>query len=290
LQLLTWNVPVDWAGQNSLTVGYVAQVTADMPPGTLSLIAEAALLRAEPPGPSLASAQATLIINPKVATPTATPFPVGPPARIELGVEHGPGERDGEQRRRWLSVYVVDADGLAVADDTEVQLSIQGGNLAETRLRTRNGVVLTRLIARPEAVVSIVAQAGQAQGSLQLGGGVRTGNIPAELGRGGPHDGRAAALTAARNNLRAEGSDWVANNFTRRVAFQADGFSFTLKGDRDTSQHSALNFRLTDVRVGQTSLFSGPLVRRANSNWLAYRPAGGDWEAVYEVGEATIEQ
>ncbi|MCK6630235.1 MAG: PKD domain-containing protein [Anaerolineae bacterium] len=282
-RLLTWQLPPELTAQPTLTVGFVGRVAPNAPVSALNLSAELQ--------PSSRQAQTSLVIlAAPTPTPTATPFPVGPPATIQLGVEAGPGERDGDQRRRWLTVYVTDADGLAVADDTEVQLSIQGGTLAETQLRTRNGVASTRLLARPGDVVTISAQAGSAQGSLQVGPGSGTETILADLGLGGLHNGRIAALAAARNALRNEGGDWVADNFTRRVAFQADGLTFTLKGDRDRNRHAALNFRLTGLWVGQTSLLSGSPERKAGGNWLAYQPAAGRWQAIYEVGEATVEQ
>ena len=287
LQLLTWPIPADLSSQAVLVLGYVGRVAATPPASPLNLVAEIS----QPPVTGLAQVQTSLVIlAAPTPTPTATPFPVGPPATIQLGVEAGPGEREGDQRRRWLTVYVTDAEGLAVADDTEVQLSSQGGALTETRLRTRNGVATTRLMARPGDVVTISAQAGSAQGSLQWGPGSGTNDMLAELGLGRSRQGRMAALAAARNALRNEGGDWVADNFTRRVAFQADGLTFTLKGDRDRNRHAALNFRLTGLWVGQTSLLSGSPERKAGGNWLAYQPAAGRWQAIYEVGEATVEQ
>ncbi|GAB4407423.1 MAG: hypothetical protein Fur0044_00320 [Anaerolineae bacterium] len=151
-------------------------------------------------------------------------------------------------------------------------------------------MVTTRFIAPPGATVTVSAQAGSAQGSLQVGPGTGADTILADLGLGGPHNGRIAALAAARNALRNEGGDWVADNFTRRVAFQAEGLSFLLKGDRDSNRHAGLSFRLTGLRVGQTSLLGGTPERKAGGNWLAYQPASGRWQAIYEVGEATVEQ
>lgn len=51
-----------------------------------------------------------------------------------------------------------------------------------------------------------------------------------------------------------------------------------------------MNFRLTGLWVGQTSLLGGQPERKAGGNWLTYQPASGRWQAIYEVGEATVEQ
>ncbi len=96
-RLLTWQIPPELAAQPLLTLGYVGRIAADAPANALSLTAEIS----QPPLVGATSAQASLIILARpTPTPTATLFPVGPPATIQLGVEAGPGERAGNQRKR----------------------------------------------------------------------------------------------------------------------------------------------------------------------------------------------
>ncbi len=163
LQLLTWQIPPELISQPSLTFGYVGRVAPDALASALSLAAEIS----QPVVAGISQAQTSLIIlAPVVVTPT--PVPVGPPAYLQLGVQPEQQKSDSAaEADLWVAVSVVDADGLAVADGTEVTLAIQGDKLEQSVLHTKAGIASTQFKAPPGQTVTLTASAGAVQSSLQ---------------------------------------------------------------------------------------------------------------------------
>ncbi len=297
LHLLTWQVPAELTGQAGLDLGYVGRVAADAPAGVLNLVAEISQPAVAEPG----LAQAVLLI---AAPATATPTPVvaGPPAEVQLGIEPLPAaESDPAETESWLAVAVVDADGLAVADGTEVRLNIQGGRLDQSVLQTEAGVVTTRFTAPSDQAVTITAQAESVQDSLGWReGGVRHPPRPELAAREQRYGAEVQAMLKARNALEVDGDRLLADNPGRRVDFSPAGLTFELKQTDDDLKGEApdlaaeerlrLGFRLTGLRVGSQSLLGGSLERGASDNWVTYQTPGGSWQLAYEVGEGSVEQ
>ncbi|MEW5957247.1 MAG: hypothetical protein AB1801_05965, partial [Chloroflexota bacterium] len=294
LNLLTWSIPPELAGQATLGLGFMARVTPGAAARALNLTAEVSGLALAGP----VTAQAGLIISPAAAltpTPAARPTAIqaGPPASIQLAVKAAAAQS-------WLAVVVRDEEGLAVADGTEVTLSMQGGQPAQERLRTHQGAATARFSRTAGQPLVVTARAGQAQAEL----GEEAAGEPLDLAGLERGDGRygpaAGAIRQARNALRAEGNQWRADNAARRVEFGPAGLSFALKPPpaglasapdyAAPAETPALSFELTGLRLGQTSLLTQQPQPRAYGNWATYEAAGAGWQLAYEVGDETVEQ
>ncbi|MHC4854660.1 MAG: hypothetical protein ACYTF5_21870, partial [Planctomycetota bacterium] len=252
-------------------------------------------------------AQTSLIIAPALQAepgptpqPGATAVPVGPPASLQLGLKRASEQRPGDATY-WLAVYVTDEAGWAVADGTEVVMSIQGGHLNQSRLRTRQGVATTRLEARSGQPVSVTAVAGSVQDTRQFTGREpRASNLIQRQRAAEQYGDRARAIVRARNAVRPAGPELAAENQTRRVRFSREQMLFHLKGrdrhltDLESRQapdrRLSVGFRLTDIRVGQQSLLAGQPELATEGNWVSYRVPGAGWQLLYEVGDAVVEQ
>ena len=300
LNLLRWRLPPDLSSQARLTLGYVGRAAVTAPPSALSLVADL-----EGPGlPNPVWAQAALIITqpPPTPTPEPTPEPVGPPARLQLGIkERRDPALDPAEHGRWAAVYVVDADGLAVADGTAVTLTLQGGELAQSVLQTKDGVATVRFKTPRGQPFTLTATAGAIQESRQgpVSGPEAMPHIDHK--RQDSRYGEATeAVIRARNAVRQEGAGWTAQNQTRRVEFSPDQTTFNLKLQNNTlrdetaqlppDEHFTLGFQLTDVRVGRQSLHGGRLEMTASHNWVTYQASDDGWQMVYRVGDAALEQ
>jgi hypothetical protein len=140
LRMLAWGVGTLAPGQ-VLEVGYQAALAPEASPGALTLAAEAGAAGLE----ETVQASGVISVEQPVAptpTPGFEPPVAGPPAQIQLAVEPVRDEKKedpGQSRPYWLAAYVVDAGGLAVADGTQVQLGVTGGEVAQTAPRTRGG-------------------------------------------------------------------------------------------------------------------------------------------------------
>jgi RHS repeat-associated protein len=299
VRLLVWPLET-LAPEQAIQLGYRAQVASGAPPGPLTLAAQSQAASLADPVQASTTVTVEAAIEP---TPTATPTPpafevpvAGPPAEIRMAVQ-SLGEEAG-QRRFWLAVYVADADGLPVADGTEVQLSVQNGRLERETVQTEDGMALTRLHLPPDEVATVTAVAGPAGHTLPVGGqATDEGAVLGELlprvrrTRGGYGDETLARI-AARNAVEVEGGQVVADNVNRRVAFQPATalLSFVRKTHEAGGQAQSLAFRLTGLRVGQESLLPAQGDVRTSGNWIAYQPEDQPWQMVYEVGEASVEQ
>jgi hypothetical protein len=257
LRMLAWGVGTLAPGQ-VLELGYQAGIASEASPGALTLAAEAG---AAGLATSL-EASVTITIEQAVAptpTPGFEPSLPGPPARIQLAAEPVRDEKredPGKARPYWLAAYVVDAGGLAVADGTQVQLGVTGGEPAQTTPRTRGGIATTRLDVPPGQAVTVTARAGEASGSLAIG--EETGKqLAAQVGRAGDGYGaQARAMVAARNAFSRDGAGLAAENRTRRLSLDGPNLDFTLKGQQAGDESLALSFQLTGVTPSPT-LFHG---------------------------------
>ncbi|MFQ6102206.1 MAG: PKD domain-containing protein, partial [Anaerolineae bacterium] len=221
----------------------------------------------------------------------------GPPARIHLAVEPTRG-REGGQRHFWLAVHVMDADGLAVADGTEVQLTVQNGHLNQQTVQTENGLAVAHLWVRSDEVAVVTAVAGAAQQTLAVGGAAS--DEEAVLGELLPRVRRdrrmygeqALARIAARNTVTVDGDEAATENYDRRVAFQGSGrrLTFVQRAHGREEQDLSLAFQLTDLRVGGESLLPGRGDLQTHGNWIGYRPNGQPWHMVYQVSDGAVEQ
>ena len=311
LRLLRWDI-TQLAPQEEMRLGFVGQINAAAQANALSLVAEAI---ADQSGGSSEAQASLIIIQPPSATPTPTPTPQpqatadppGPPAQVQLGLKSESdrqtqvdlSQRSNEQNHR-LAIYVMDGDGRAVADGTDVLLSVQGGTLSQNQLRTRDGVVVVNLRSTPGQAVSVTASAGQAQGSLQLSGsGLGRQSISQFERQEARYGEEAAAIVAARNAVRSTGPNNLrAENQSRQVDFNPGGLTFALKTQDERfkpiqggNEHLELGFELTDLRIGQQSLLAGQPNLSANGNWVTLRHStNADWHLAYEVGDASVEQ
>jgi len=201
-------------------------------------------------------------------------------------------------RSFWLAVYVVDANGLAVTEGTEVRLTVQNGELPRERLHTRNGIALIRLRVPGGRVAEVTAVAGGAQASLTVGDSV--GDEEQILGALWPFVQRTQgaygveALTrlAARNVVAMNGDRAMAENRNRRVIFNGPSrlLTFTRKTQETEKQSPELGFRLTGVEVGSESLLSSGGEVHTGDHWIVYRPQDQPWQLVYQVGDDRVEQ
>lgn len=255
LRQLTWQVDSLAPGQ-VLALGYRARVEPAVGPGDIPLSAAAGIAGVE--GTQTATTSLTVEAPSKPPGAAFDVPPVGPPARIQLGVEPladddaaGPGQ--GPARAYWLAVYVVDANGLAVADGTEVQLSASGGELAQTQLRLKDGLATTRLkdLPDPGQPLVIVARAGAVQAELQLSQDAPAAAPAAGLRPGEDGQARRQAIAAARNAIDPGGS---ADNRTRAVTFGPNGPGYTLKSQEAGVSDLRLGFNLSAVRSGNQPL------------------------------------
>ncbi len=244
-------------------------------------------------------ASTTAVLNIQEASAAVV---AGPPAKIQIGLKEVTDTKQAfRQGRRWVAVRVVDADGVAVADGTEVRLSISTGDLDETIVQTENGVARTRFKVPRGQPFTITAQAGAAQNTFVWSENDLT--RPRQLSQRANdkrYGDEVAATIRARNALEADGSDIVAENQTRRITFNQNGFSYHLKTqDRDlrgedptvvADQRLTVGFQLTNFRIGRNSLLRGPIERVTGDNWITYQDREGQWQVTYEVAEASVEQ
>jgi hypothetical protein len=311
-QHLTWTIPRDLTTQAQWQVGFVSRVAAGTAPGSQRL--SAAIV--SPPAQGSAQAEAGLVIAAPASL--ATPEPPGPPAEISLGVEPII-ERSQARAQAWLAVSVVDAEGRAVADGAEVELSVQGGQLDQNRLRSRQGLVTTRFKSAPGQTVVIRARVGQAEATLEWHEPAadalaeQQAVIEQVLGRAGARYGaEAEAIDQARHGLKLGGGrqsfalrggpnqELRAENRSRTVVFQPEGLSFSRKlqespgrpqrlGQQDLPRQT-LGFELTGVQLGQQALLAGRPEVTAAGRWASYQWPGQPWQVVYEVGQETVAQ
>jgi hypothetical protein len=314
-RLLLWKIPLTQSHQTRRTMGFIGRIPDEVQASALNLTAAALRLGLEEP--ALATAQASLLVGQKPVPPPTRPsvkITAGPPAQVRVGVQAEPAEKEvAGPPAHWLAVYVTDADGLAVADGTEVRLELQGGQLDQPVLQTRDGLATVRFQAEAGQTVLVKARAGQVEQQFQTEGGGETGLspalAPAEETRYGA---RAAAIVAARNALQRDGDRLVAHNQARRLDFRANRFHFELKGpagpvqqaltagrlvtadtlaEQSRAQAEArLAFELTGLRVGPESLLAGQPELAGEENWVHYRSADRLWQMSYQVGDGSVEQ
>ncbi|MDX1523092.1 MAG: PKD domain-containing protein, partial [Anaerolineae bacterium] len=223
-------------------------------------------------------------------TPTLTPPQIpslapGPPARIQISFK----KSDKDKQKNWVAIYVVDDQGRAVADGTEISLSIQGGTLDTTTLQTKGGTTTTRFEALPGQAVAITASAGAVQTSQQWSADVAD-PVPYldRKKRDDRYGEEAEAIVAARNALQPEGADYVAENQIRTARFDQNQLTYRLKTQDATlvdvtdskpdDERLNLGFRITDIRSGKTSLISQPAQRVVDNNWITYQDPAGLWQ------------
>jgi PKD repeat protein len=306
-------------------LGYRGHISQTAPASALTLSAEILTPTVLSP-----QAQTSLIIVPApTPEPTPTPYPrvtpepPGPPATIQLAMSNeqltkatGPIQSEIVNRKseivNWLAISVVDAEGRAVADDTEVSLSVQGGQVEDDRPRTKDGVATTQLKAPPGQVVVISAQAGSAQATLQWPepGRDRVEYSQALLAHllkrpDQGYDLESEAIRQARNYLNASGDRRYADNRSRQVEFSPTGLVYRLKHQASPAERvvsgqslagsgqsvaASLEFRLTGLQVGSEKLLTGQPDLASSGNWALYHQPDQAWQMLYEVGETTVEQ
>ena len=294
LHLLRWPVSADLSGASSLSVGYVGRVDAALGPGKLNV-------RAGLDSPHLSPITPTQSTSPLTIEAAGAALEPGQADRIQLGLKTANRGQGQAEVQRWVGVYVVDDQGVAVADGTVITLSLQGGQLDQTELQTKDGVAAARFKTPRGQAFTLSASAGSVQSSLSWPSGAPEAELL--LGRKAQDERygeAAAAIGRARNAMRAEGADEVAENRSRRVRFESDRMSYELKVQNSNLEEESeqlppgerlqVGFQLTGLRAGQTSLMSGPQIRRVRDNWVTYGDETGLWQVAYEVGEASLEQ
>jgi uncharacterized repeat protein (TIGR01451 family) len=318
--LLTFNLSTCNLSTCNPVLGYSGHIIATAPASALTLSAEILTPTVLTP-----LAQTSFIIVPApTPDPTPTPYPritpepAGPPATIQLAMSNEQLTKANSQssilhplpsnlhpQSSILAISVVDAEGRAVADDTEVSLSVQGGQLDNDRPRTKDGVATTQLKAPPGQVVVISAQAGSAQATLQWPepGYERVEQSQMLLARllKRPEQGydlKAEAIQQARNRLHASGDRRYADNRSRQVELSPTGLVYHLKQQASPAERAArgqslaasLEFELTGLQVGAEKLLTGQPDLSSSGNWAVYHQPGQPWQMVYEIGQETVEQ
>jgi hypothetical protein len=208
---------------------------------------------------------------------------------VQLGLSQLDRSQADEQGYA-VGVRVVDADGLPVANGTEVQLSLSAGSLDETLLRTQGGQAQTQLRLPQGQTALLSAQAGAAQTSLTIDDQSRERPGQPFGRRDDRYDPAADALAVARNRLEPVGEEAQADNRSRRVTFSVQGLDYRFKTDVAAEEEAQLAFEVREVRVGQTSLMPGAFTFSHQDNWAIYEAGEQAWRLAYAVSDEGVEQ
>lgn len=230
----------------------------------------------------------------------------GPPAVIQIAAKPIPVDVGGEGEPRFvIAIHVMDEQGFAVVDGTEVRLQTSQGQLANARLTTKHGVGVTELTLSINGQAELVAEAGTVQGrhtvtaDIALQSTVKLGQTTVEQS---VHN---QVVLESRNQIRSSRGQALADNALRQVQFGPNGPTYTAKthqveslpssgvsgrGRVRASSGDSIGFELTGIHVGSKALFSGGLTLRSNSNQAIYTPADETWHMVYEVSDDLLQQ
>jgi YD repeat-containing protein len=194
----------------------------------------------------------------------APPEQVNPASELTIRLARTTLTADGRDGA-YILVLVTDAEGRPVADGTQVDFQVTGGQMRPPQATTTNGLVIAWLVAGLEAGPGMVEVRADLLTDTIDFALVRPspGSLRVDEPAGGPPDqlpfDLAEVVERAGNTIESpEGRPPFIARPGHQAIFDTGDLRFTPQGEVTTTTPLSLVFQLSEVAIGEVSLFSGP--------------------------------